>query len=604
MQLEGRKFHWEWTTKASIESVWDALIGKESGKRQGLPFTEGACFLKEDMQDIVLKALPAWPVKSRTRNWIAGRFFSSLTAFESGPISRMLQEITLVEEADGVKVTHEIQVESSGLFSAVSVPYWIGYKLSNFLKAFYGKLSSREMRAIDFGATLSLEKQSLLRLRAQALVSEHFRAVWIKQLLTFLLEASDRQVRRMSPFYLARLWGVPAKRLLDLFLAATRQRLLEMSWLIRCPTCGECSLSFKELSSIKSQMNCPLCKGEVPVDPQSNLELVFAPHPSIRSCQNQDFEDCSQIIFLKELDIGQSVMSLVQIPGGRYRASMVGDKLSSAVVFSIDDAKKTSLSLEMEEGSVHSFLDPLLKAGHVRVSNRTKLKKTLKIENLEREDLATRGRTVFNSAYFRKYFPEQVLAPLEHFKLSHVVLLFLEVVGFGNISLKRGDLVSYELFRDLSFFMEETVASFGGALVHASQGRFLFSFESGIDTLKGAATLHEKLKSFNVSRGESDQVGLKMSLHNGSCIIASLSRDFDYCGQAPSIVRGLLDHCQENQLVFSAPFLKLAKVASYLEAMKWPQEALQVKLYGRSEALSAYLIHLEAAPLAAVSSLA
>ena len=593
MQLEGRKFHWEWKTKASIESVWDALIGKESGHRQGLPFTEGASFLKEDIQSLVLKELPHWPVKSRSSNWIAGRFFSSLAVFKEGPFSRMLQEISLEEVGEEVKITHEVQVEGGGAFSAFSVPYWIGYRLNAFLKNFY--LSFAKDKIVDYSVVLPLEKQELLRNAAKLLVQEHFRATWIKQLFTFILEASDRQVSQMSPFYLARLWGLPAKRLLDLFLAATRQQLLEMSWLIRCPTCGGDDLSFKKLSSIKSQMACPSCKGEVAVDPQSNLELVFQPHVSVRPRVSFEKEDCSQVIFLKELDPGQSLTSPVQIPGGRYRASMRGEKLASAVVFSIDDAKKTSLSLELEDGVVHSFLDPQLKAGQVRASNRSKGKKTLKIEHLEREDLATRGRTVFNSAYFRKYFPEQVLAPLEYFNLSHVVLLFLEVVGFGNISLKRGDLISYQLFRDLSFFMEETVASFGGALVHASQGRFLFSFESGIDTVKGAIMLHEKLKSFNVSRGESEQVGLKMSLHNGSCIIASLSRDFDYCGQAPSLVRGLLDHCHENQMVVSQPFLKLAKVSSYFESMKWPQEALQVSLYNRPDLISATRIHLEGA---------
>ncbi len=101
-------------------------------------------------------------------------------------------------------------------------------------------------------------------------------------LLERLRRGTDEEVVGMRPRVLADDWGVDREALLEVFVEATRQGLLEARWELLCPNCRVPKAGSPALGNLPPAVHCDLCGIDPRIDLDRHVELRFAVHPSIR----------------------------------------------------------------------------------------------------------------------------------------------------------------------------------------------------------------------------------------------------------------------------------------------------------------------------------
>ena len=111
----------------------------------------------------------------------------------------------------------------------------------------------------------------------------------LDELVRHVTTGDPLELYRIQLKPLARQWGIDEADLLRLFLHATRQGLLQMSWDIICPHCRGVREEARNLGDIPRLGECEVCEIDFSTDKASSIEITFHVHPSIRDIPKQFF---------------------------------------------------------------------------------------------------------------------------------------------------------------------------------------------------------------------------------------------------------------------------------------------------------------------------
>jgi len=391
-------------------------------------------------------------------------------------------------------------------------------------------------------------------------------------------DAPDHELNRINALAFAASHGFDEDRVIAAFLHASRLGLFEMSWNVLCPGCGgvlDTGLSLKSVN--REEYTCALCSAGYEPTLDEMVEVTFTVSPRIRKIAAHDpdslpmHEYMRQIFWGSGLDLPEDfermmdeiVLDAVELPPGE-RAIMslqlpaefiiISEPVTHAAQF-IDvqgepTRERQSLSLVINETHPqHQTL--VMRPGPLRISieNRTNRRALPSVwiagdalhHMLKRRRPFPTAKRLLTNQTFRDLYRTDTLDIDQRLKITSLTFLFTDLKGSTQLYERVGDLVAYDLVRSHFQVLHEIVASESGAVVKTIGDAVMATFPTPDHAISAALRMREAMRHLNEERGSEDLL-LKIGIHEGPCLAVTLNDRQDYFGQTVNIasrVQGL-----------------------------------------------------------------
>ncbi|WP_114946796.1 adenylate/guanylate cyclase domain-containing protein [Microvirga calopogonii] len=395
---------------------------------------------------------------------------------------------------------------------------------------------------------------------------------------TLIRAAPDRELNRINALAFAARTGLDEDRVIGAFLHAARLGLFEMSWNVLCPGCGgvlESGLSLKSVN--QSEYSCALCAAGYEPTLDEMVEVTFTVSPRVRKIAAHDpdtlpmHEYVRQIFWSSGIDLpddyerrlDEIVLDAVELPAGERailslqlpaQFVIVFDPVTHAAQF-IDvkgepTRERQNLTLVLNES--HPQNDALvMQPGPLRITleNRTNRRVLPAVwvagdelhHMLERRRPFLTAKRLLTNQTFRDLYRTDTLDIDQRLKITSLTFLFTDLKGSTELYERVGDLVAYDLVREHFRVLHEIVAAEAGAVVKTIGDAVMATFPTPDHAISAALRMRDAMRSLNEERGSEDLL-LKIGIHEGPCLAVTLNDRQDYFGQTVNIasrVQGL-----------------------------------------------------------------
>lgn len=357
------------------------------------------------------------------------------------------------------------------------------------------------------------------------------------------------------------------------FLHASRLGLFELSWNILCPGCGGVLDASATLKSVRQEeYNCALCAAGYEPTLDEMVEVSFTVNPRVRRIGAHDPDSLSFLEYQKqifwssglvlpegdalkqllqkitlemlELQAGERMILSLQLPS---EFIIVFDPVTHAAHFIDVQGEPTR---ERQELTVvfNSVKAPTgrstMRPGPLRLSldNRTQRRVLPGIyiaghdlhEMLGKRRPFLTAKRLLSNQTFRDIYRADTLDVDQRLKVTSLTFLFTDLKGSTELYQKVGDLVAYDLVRSHFHVLHEIVASEAGAVVKTIGDAVMATFPSPARAVSAALRMRKAMAELNERRGSDDLI-LKIGIHEGPCLAVSLNDRQDYFGQTVNI---------------------------------------------------------------------
>ncbi|MBB4039591.1 class 3 adenylate cyclase [Microvirga flocculans] len=439
-------------------------------------------------------------------------------------------------------------------------------------------------------------------------------------------DAPDHELNRINALAFAARNGFDEDRVIAAFLHASRLGLFEMSWNVLCPGCGSVLDAGTSLKSVnRSEYSCALCAAGYEPTLDEMVEVTFTVNPRVRKIAAHDpdtlpmHEYARQIFWGSGVDlpedferlIDEVVLDAVELPPGERAIMSLQLPAEFVIVFEpvthaaqfIDvkgepTRERQSLSLVINEA--HPQNQALtMRPGPLRISieNRTNRRVLPAVwvagdklhRMLERRRPFLTAKRLLTNQTFRDLYRTDTLDIDQRLKITSLTFLFTDLKGSTQLYERVGDLVAYDLVRSHFDVLNEIVASESGAVVKTIGDAVMATFPTPDHAVSAALRMREAMRALNEQRGSEDLL-LKIGIHEGPCLAVTLNDRQDYFGQTVNIasrVQGLA----MSRSIFATGSVVENPDASQIIAQRGLHPALQkTSLRGLNDAFSVYEI--------------
>jgi class 3 adenylate cyclase len=391
-------------------------------------------------------------------------------------------------------------------------------------------------------------------------------------------DAPDHELNRINALAFAARHGFDEDRVIAAFLHASRLGLFEMSWNVLCPGCGgvlETGMSLKSVN--REEYTCALCSAGYEPTLDEMVDVTFTVSPRVRKIAAHDpdtlplHEYARQVFWGSGVDlpedfermIDEIILDTVELPPGERAIMSLQLPAEFVIVFEpvthaaqfIDvqgepTRERQSLSLVINE--THPQNQTLtLRPGPLRISieNRTNRRALPSVwvagdelhHLLKRRRPFLTAKRLLTNQTFRDLYRTDTLDIDQRLKITSLTFLFTDLKGSTQLYERVGDLVAYDLVRSHFQVLHEIVASESGAVVKTIGDAVMATFPTPDHAISAALRMREAMRDLNVERASEDLL-LKIGIHEGPCLAVTLNDRQDYFGQTVNIasrVQGL-----------------------------------------------------------------
>ncbi|WP_043750048.1 adenylate/guanylate cyclase domain-containing protein [Methylobacterium nodulans] len=424
----------------------------------------------------------------------------------------------------------------------------------------------------------------------------------VQALEQLIQHGADEELVRINALSFAGEHGLSQDAVISTLLHGARLGLFEMSWNILCSSCGGVLGANASLKSVRQDAyRCAFCALDTEPILDDAVEVSFAISPRIRRVAAHDpgslafwdyhrqiffgtgvvfpeppaFEDLARLATLEavELQAGERMILALQIPAGslilfdpvthtaqvldvagepaqqRQELSLVFDDIRPAVGHV--DLKPGQLRLTLENRSEERVLPGIFIAGEA-----------LNTLIGGRRPFLTAKRLLSNQA-FRDIYRTDALDVDQRLKILSLTFVFTDLTGSTDLYERVGDLVAYDLVRSHFQILTAVVASHGGAVVKTIGDAVMATFPMPSQAVAAALEMREAMRRLNTGR-ETDELILKIGLHEGPCLAVLLNDRQDYFGQTVNIAARVQELATSGAIFVSEPVVRHAEAARLL----------------------------------------
>jgi len=440
-------------------------------------------------------------------------------------------------------------------------------------------------------------------------------------------EGPDRALCRINVLDFAKKTGLDEERAIEAFLHAARLGIFDLSWNMLCPGCGGVLDASATLKSFDRQKyDCALCACGYEPTLDEMVEVTFTVTPRVRhiAAHNPDTlpvaEYFRQIFWSSGIDLpedtlaelieeitiesielppGEKALISVQLPAdfvivfdpvthGTHFIDVKGEptreRQQLAVVF--NNVKAPTGTVEMHPGPLRLSLENrtnrrvlpgLWIAGHALH------------ELLGRRKPFLTAKRLLTNQTFRDIYRTDTLDVDQRLKITSLTFLFTDLKGSTQLYERVGDLVAFDLVRQHFHVLHDIVASQAGAVVKTIGDAVMATFPTPDRALAAALRMREAMRDINKERGSEDLL-LKIGIHEGPCLAVTLNDRQDYFGQTVNLAARVQGLASSRAIFATKPVVEDAKSSKILETVGLKPTAQQAALRGIADATTVYEI--------------
>jgi len=550
---------WTWTFDLPPEQLWPVLADTDRfNEAVGLPtYTLDATLQPNGTvvrrgQGKAAGFTLEW--EEKPYEWIAGRHFRQSRVFTKGPFRRFGPVFDLEPDGKGGShVTYALEWEPLSLVGRV-----FGARLAAQAGDAVGR---RTLEAVDFvrgdaGERLTPfempppELPRGARERAAALAREVDRSPYGNGLGARLAEivvgSMAADLGHLKPKALAVDLGVLPREAIEACLAAVKVGLLTMKWGLLCPNCRGAKISVAALSELPRGAHCTSCNIDYDRDFESNVELFFAPSPTVRPLADGGFclsgpMATPHVAVQVLLGPGEQRNVSIDLPPGSYRLRT----LHPGVFVDVDHESGPFPGLHIVASGVEALnvTEHPSQAGSVMFVNDADFEVAALIEDRTWARDSLTAPEVISLQAFRDLFAEATLRPGDDAGVSQVALLFTDLQGSTALYERVGDAAAYNIVREHFALLAALVREHDGAVVKTIGDAVMASFSDPAQAVRAALAMQDEI-------GTRDLV-LKVGVHAGPSVVVTLNDRLDYFGSTVNMAARLQGQSTGGDIVLS-----------------------------------------------------
>jgi class 3 adenylate cyclase len=206
----------------------------------------------------------------------------------------------------------------------------------------------------------------------------------------------------------------------------------------------------------------------------------------------------------------------------------------------------------------------------------------------KRKPFLTAKRLLTNQT-FRDIYNTDTLDADQRLKITSLTFLFTDLKGSTQLYERVGDLVAFDLVRQHFHVLHDIVASETGAVVKTIGDAVMATFPTPDRALAAALRMREAMISINKERGSEDLL-LKIGIHEGPCLAVTLNDRQDYFGQTVNMAARVQGLASSRTIFATKPVVEDVKSSKILETSGLKPTVQRAALRGIADETMVYEI--------------
>jgi len=383
---------------------------------------------------------------------------------------------------------------------------------------------------------------------------------------------ADRELSRVNALDFAARHGLDEEKAIAAFLHAAQLGVFELSWNVLCPGCGGVLDAGASLKTVdRAEYACELCACGYEPTLDEMVEVTFTVSPRVRAIAAHEpnrlppAEYYRQVFWSSGIDLpgdrfehwlDQVVLEMIELPAGEKALLSLTLPAEFVIVFDpvahtaqfIDvkgEPTRERQALSLVFNTQHAELAPVtLRPGPLRLTldNRTGLRLVpgVFVANQAMHDMLGKrkrfltAKRLLTNQTFRDIYRTDTLDVNQRLKITSLTFLFTDLRGSTELYERVGDLVAFDLVKEHFRLLQEIVAAESGAVVKTIGDAVMATFPTPDRAVAAALRMRDAMRSLN-ERHQSEDLLLKIGIHEGPCLAVTLNDRQDYFGQTVNI---------------------------------------------------------------------
>ena len=206
----------------------------------------------------------------------------------------------------------------------------------------------------------------------------------------------------------------------------------------------------------------------------------------------------------------------------------------------------------------------------------------------KRKQFLTAKRLLTNQT-FRDIYRTDTLDVDQRLKITSLTFLFTDLKGSTDLYERVGDLVAFDLVKEHFRILHEIIAAESGAVVKTIGDAVMATFATPDRAIAAALRMRDAMLSLN-ERHRSEDLLLKIGIHEGPCLAVTLNDRQDYIGQTVNIASRVQGLAVSRSILATGSVVDHPQVSELLETDGIKPTQRRMPLRGIAEELAVYEI--------------
>lgn len=460
-----------------------------------------------------------------------------------------------------------------------------------------------------------------------ALLRQSAHAPIVDAMVRLVQDAPDRKLCRVNALAFATSEGLDEDQTIAAFLHASRLGLFEMSWNVLCPGCGGVLDANTSLKTVQcDEYTCALCAAGYEPTLDEMVEVTFTVSPRVRHIAAHNPHELPPLEYFRQMYWGSGIvlpeeeyesifdgfiLEALELPPGEK--ALISLQLPSEFVIVFEPVTHTALFLDVNGEPVkerqnlalvfdrsftqHGTTTARPGPFRIQVENRTDVR-TLPSVCLandalhallgQRRPFLTAKRLLSNQT-FRDIFRTDTIDVDQRLKITSLTFLFTDLRGSTELYERVGDLAAFDLVRTHFSVLHEIVAAEAGAVVKTIGDAVMATFPTPDRAVAAAMRMRDAMRVLNDERSSEDLL-LKIGIHEGPCIAVSLNERQDYFGQTVNIASRVQHLATSREIFATGSVLEDPRASHLLSDRGLNPQSQNVTLRGIANEIRIYAI--------------
>jgi len=395
---------------------------------------------------------------------------------------------------------------------------------------------------------------------------------------------------RLSSHQLADKWGVPRLEVLEAFLYATRLGILDLAWVVRCPSCRELVVGGVNLQHLKPEATCGCCQIDIEAAFDELVEITFNVNRNIRQYDQPKWRDLYQYwqwytphILPFTVPAHTTLTYPLTLTPGAYqlhRAPYIHYTVPIAVTESVSDTVQEIYILNNDEDIVRR--DKIFHhAGqlNLNITNESDQPVELMISRYNQYPWVTAAQ-VASCQIFRDLFATELISEDESFGVQNIVFMFTDIKGSTELYEQLGDSQAYYLVKKHFKILTDKIRRHNGAIVKTIGDAVMATFTVSTDAIQAILAAQQAFDEFNAQEHTRDNIIIKVGAHRGPCIAVTSNDRLDYFGRTVNLAARIQGLSAGQDIVLSQTLYDEPAVRHLISQSAWQTRHFQASLKG------------------------